>query len=327
MSLKIIKAGIFDTIQDKGRKHFRHLGINSNGPSDSYSAQLANALLGKDTGSAVIEMHFPAPVILFEKPTIICVTGANFCPRINGNDIPLNHPVFIPADSRLEFVKMISGCWSYLATLHDLDIQPWLGSWSTNTKISAGGLHGCRLKKDDRILFQYRDGFNYTGSELMRLHWQVNAPPITKNEIQFLKGNEWNWMDAEAVTNFQTGRFKISSQSDRMGTKLEGILLFTKDKRQLVSSAVCAGTIQLLPDGQLIVLMADHQTTGGYPRIAYITSTSLPALAQQQPGNFIKFKLTTLADAEEKMISREHYMEELKMTCLYNMKNFLDAHL
>jgi antagonist of KipI len=324
MSLKIIKTGIFDTIQDGGRSHYLHLGITANGPMDSFSAELGNALLGKDPHAAVIEMHFPAPVIRFEKPTIICLTGADFSPRINQIEMPMNHPVYAPANSILEFTKMIHGSWCYLSLLHEPDLPLWLGSLSTNTKINAGGFEGRTLQQNDRIFFKDYPRFLLDGNEVLRLHWQAKGNiPIVNHEVLFLKGNEWNWLDSEANETIVTSRFKVSSQSDRMGYRLEGPELNTKENTQLVSSAVCAGTIQLLPNGLMIVLMADHQTTGGYPRIGYITTTSLPVLAQQQPGSLIKFKLTTLADAEEKIISRQHYMEELRMTCSYRMKNFL----
>jgi antagonist of KipI len=328
MSLKILRAGIFDTIQDEGRNHFRNLGITANGPMDSFSAELANALLGKDPHAPVIEMHFPASSLLFEKSTVICLAGADFSPRINGQQVPIHHPLFIPANTVLEFAKMISGSWCYLSLLHDLEISPWLGSYSTNTKVNAGGFHGRTLKQNDRIAYKENANLEFNENEVIRLHWQSkDLVAVNNHELLFLKGNEWNWLDADAIENFLSTRFRISSQSDRMGYRLEGERLYTKENIQLVSSAVCAGTIQLLPNGQLIVLMADHQTTGGYPRIGYISTSTLPVLAQQQPGNFVKFKLTTLAEAEEKIISRQHFIDELKMTCHYRMKNFLHVDL
>src|SRR3978361_1664650 len=108
MSLQIIKAGILDAIQDQGRYGYQHLGINPGGAMDTYSAQLANALLGKDLNAPVIEMHFPASQILFVKETIICISGADFSPEINTKRIPINQPLAINKNRVLHFNKMLS---------------------------------------------------------------------------------------------------------------------------------------------------------------------------------------------------------------------------
>ena len=151
MSLKIIKTGLFDTIQDMGRYGYQHLGINPGGCMDRYAAALANALLGKELNSPVIEMHFPAATILFEADTLICIAGADMIPTINEQEIPLHQPLKIFAKDLLSFRGLRNGARCYLAILHDLRLESWLGSFSTNSRAEAGGFNGRSLKKEDVI--------------------------------------------------------------------------------------------------------------------------------------------------------------------------------
>lgn len=154
MSLKIIRQGVLDTIQDLGRYGYQYLGINSNGVMDQFSAQLANALLGKNLSAPVIEIHFPASQFLFEKETVICITGADFLPSVNDQPIPLDHPVAVNKGTILKFDKLGTGARCYLSFLNDFDIGKWLNSYSTNLKAIAGGWQGRALQKNDVIPFK-----------------------------------------------------------------------------------------------------------------------------------------------------------------------------
>ena len=137
MSLKIIKAGMLDTIQDLGRTGYRHLGINPSGAVDKFSAKVCNALLGKPLSSAVLEMHFPAPVVLFQQPTIACLSGGNFSAFVNERPVPLHQPFVVAENSQLQFRRLLSGARCYLAVLHDFEVSEWLQSSSTNLKVNA----------------------------------------------------------------------------------------------------------------------------------------------------------------------------------------------
>ena len=327
MSLRIIKAGLFDSIQDDGRFGQQHLGINPGGWMDPYSAQLANALLGKDLTAPLLEMTFPAATIQFEKATIICLTGARFSPLVNGYPVPINQPVFVPADGVLEFTHQNKGRWCYLSLLHELAAENWLGSYSTNTKVIAGGFSGRTLQKEDRLVYKSELHFNTPyGTELRELQWGESSPIEWFDQpFSFIKGPEWGWLTTESKSALESGTFAVSRQSDRMGYRLSGPTLSLTSEMQLVSSAVCAGTIQRLPNGQLIVLMADHQTTGGYPRIASITSAALSHLAQCNPVNLLHLKEIDLAEAEQKRASLQQYLQGLKNACTFKMQNVVHA--
>lgn len=325
MSLRIIKGGILDTIQDMGRSGFQHLGINPGGAMDRFSAQLCNALLGKDLKSAVIELHFPASQILFQKETIICICGADFYPTINDQSIPLHHPVAINKNSILKFNQLQSGARCYVSFLNDFKISKWLNSYSTNLKAGAGGFYGRPLAKDDKIEFENR----FSASPILQkkdfviLPWKAKDVVDTRKEIECIIGSEWFCLTKEAQQNFQEHWFQITKEADRMGFRFCGQKLETQNDEQLVSSAVSFGTVQLLPNGQFIILMADHQTTGGYPKIAHVISAHLPILAQKKPNDVIQFKMTSLKEAEKKIINQKKYIHQLQIACKFRMEELI----
>lgn len=327
MSLNIIKAGLLDTIQDTGRWGYQHLGVNVSGAMDCFSAQLANALLGKELNTPVIEMHFPAAVIQFGEPTIICLAGADFTPTINGMPLPLHHPVMVPRGAVLNCQDWRTGARCYLATLHNWNVAPWLGSYSTSYKLGAGGLDGHPLKEGDSITFAETGNIPQLlqTTSIQPLHWMAEGVCTAGKEVQFVIGNEWYELSTAMQTQFLNQVFTISLTSDRMGYRLIGEPLYTEKPVQLVSAAVSFGTIQLLPDGQLIVLMADHQTTGGYPRIGHVITAHLPRLAQAKPHDSFQFDLTNNSVAEEKLEAQQQYLVQLQNACKFKIENLLHA--
>src|SRR5688500_11351167 len=326
MSLKIVKAGIQDTIQDGGRSGYRHLGINPSGAMDRFSAQLANALLGKKLEESVIEMHFPASAFLFQQTTIACLAGADFSATINEQSIPLHQPFLIKENSVLKFTGLVGGAHCYLSLLHGLQIDEWLQSASTSLKAAAGGWHGRRLQKDDCIPYKQKIDVSglLTKESFSILHWKASSLKIEKN-INVIEGNEWDWLTLEAQISFQDSAFSISNLSDRMGYRLYGEELATEKNEQLVSSAVDFGTIQLLPNGQLIILMADHQTTGGYPRLAHVCSTYQSRLAQMSTGDKINFRFTDQQTAEELLVKQQQHLLQLRNACTFRVQEYINA--
>lgn len=326
MSLRIIKAGMLDTIQDHGRYGYRHLGINPGGSMDRFSAAVVNMLTGSEPGDPVIEMHFPAATILFEKEMLIAIGGADFDATVNGEKIPLWHPVLLDKNSLLQFHHPSLGARCYLAVSGMFRVDKWLNSYSTNLKAEAGGFNGRSLLKDDVILIdEKRDYSKYLNDkDFAVLPWKADADwnKFLNNAIEVLPGNELDNLTNEARDLFFNQPFTITTSSDRMGYRLNGPVLETVRQTELVSSAVTFGTIQLLPDGQLIVLMADHQTTGGYPRIAHVTSTNLSRIAQMRPGEKIQFKVIDQKTAEDLFINQTRHLLQLQNACKFRLQEF-----
>ncbi|MEI6948207.1 biotin-dependent carboxyltransferase family protein [Paraflavisolibacter sp. H34] len=326
MSLKIIKAGILDTVQDLGRFGGQHSGINPGGAMDRFSARLANSLLGRELGAPVLELHFPASRFLFERPALMCLTGADFAPTINDQPIPLNQPLAVGPQSVLAFTRPVAGARSYLALLPGLRLEPWLHSYSTHLGLQTGGWKGRGLQKDDVLAFE--QDLPLWSFLLERafvpLHWKAVPPePVAGSRLGVLRGFEWDWLTAESVAAFWESSFRITRLADRMGFRLSSRPLAVQNPGGMVSSPVAAGTVQLLPDGQLIVLMADHQTTGGYPRIANLCSVDLDRLAQLQPNDEVRFTLTSLEAAEEALLQQQDYLQELQLDCREKLREVL----
>ena len=321
MAISIVKAGMLDTIQDQGRYHYGHMGVNPGGCMDSFASQVANMLVGNCWTECVQEMHYPAPQILFEQNALIAVTGADFSPKLDDLPMPLWQPVVLRKNTLLHFPKLRKGARCYLSIHGGFHIEKWLDSYSTNLKAGAGGLYGRALKKGDILSPKentvYFAGWLRENNNQRVLPWRADSEMIYQfpNEIFITQGNEWNHLTPAAQAMLQESNFTIHPSSDRMGYIIKGGVVEMEDHFELVSSAVDFGTIQLLPNGQLVVLMADHQTTGGYPRIAHVISSHLPKLAQLQTSESMQFTLTDIPTAELMLAERQKQMHILQRAC------------
>ncbi|MEI8059212.1 MAG: biotin-dependent carboxyltransferase family protein [Ferruginibacter sp.] len=316
MSIKIIKPGICSTVQDEGRTGHRYLGIGPGGVMDFFAASVANYLVGNEKNVPVFEMHFPAATLLFQTDAIISITGADFDAHINDAPISLYQPVFIKMNSILSFKKNCSGVRTYMAIQGGIIADQWLGSYSTQIKLKVGGFEGRILQKEDEVTLKATAKSN---KKIFSITPKiVNNIYNDKSSIRFIIGPEYPLLNTVSKKIFSSSAFVISNQSDRMGYRLNGQALFLKKIVEFISSPVGFGTIQLLPNGNLIVLMADHQTSGGYPRIASVITADLPRLAQLPVNAAINFKLVTLSEAEEILISMHQTIDEIHIGCKKN---------
>lgn len=320
MSLEVIKAGIADSVQDEGRFGFQHLGINPNGVMDLNAMKVANALVGNELNEAVIEMSFPASTFHFNKPALIALSGAHFSVRLNGKNIPLNQPICVASGSELKFTKAVQGAWCYLAVQGGFELDNWLGSASTNTKAKVGGVNGRTLKKGD-VLFFRREKDN---RETIIFPWGANVTEFYNDEsdssqssVRCIQGNEFDWLTRKSKQDFLKREFTISRESDRMGYRLTGLSLEKSGKQELLSTAVSFGTIQVLPNGEPIVLMADHQTTGGYPAIAHVIGADRSRLVQAKPGEKLLFSFVSVQEAEDLLLIQERSLRQLQEACKF----------
>jgi antagonist of KipI len=319
MSIVIIKPGLLETVQDLGRSGYSRLGVNPGGAMDRYACRLGNILAGNEVEEAVLEIHFPGPQILFEEDALICITGADFMPTLNDDPIPLWQPVLIRKNTVLQFPGLRSGARTYMAVHGGFKIEPWLNSYSTNLRAMAGGWKGRKLEKGDEIFF--RSG-RIPVSQLFRsennfqvLPWRADISRVynSADQVAITPGREWNLLSEESKRDLLNLSFQIDSSSDRMGYNLNGKPLQAAEQaEEMVSAAVTFGTIQLLPGGQMVVLMADHQVTGGYPRIAHIVSAHLPRLAQFRSNESISFRLESVEDAEEMYFNHQKDIQILQ---------------
>ena len=296
MSILIQKTGILTTVQDLGRTGFRHYGINPNGVMDTAAASIINTLLGNPEAEGVLEMHFPADTVLFEDDAVFAVGGAELGAELDGTPVQNWRPVFASRGSTLKFTGKILGNRAYLAIAGGFHLERWLGSLSTNRVAGIGGFRGRKLKNGDRIFL------NSKGAVPLRSGYRVSPSLIPRYAsfptVRITAGAEFDLLNALGEETLLKENFVISTDSDRMGFRLRGKTMHPRNEIEMASSAVNFGTVQLLPDGQVIILMADHQTSGGYPRLANVAAVDLPLLAQLGPNDKVAFHLITINEAE-----------------------------
>lgn len=308
MSLFVTKPGILTTVQDLGRTGSRSLGINTNGVMDRSAARLVNVLLGNDENEAVLELHFPAGEFVFEESCSIALGGAELGATLNNIYVPNWCTIRAKKGDQLKFAEPKGGNRCCLAVAGGFVVDKWLGSRSTNVMANAGGLSGRKLERDDRI------GFARPRVVTEKRIGPSLIPRYSRfPTVRIVAGGEFDSLTAISETIFLSSGFTVSKDSNRMGFRLSGDTLHLLQPKEMVSAAVSFGTVQLLPDGQLIVLMADHQTAGGYPRIANVISADLPILAQLGTGDKVGFHLVSIEEAEDLAMRFERELAILRV--------------
>lgn len=295
--IEVMKPGVYTTIQDQGRYGYQASGIVVSGVMDKRSYELGNIILQQQNAPA-FEFVMTGPTLKFHQSAVITITGATFQPTIDGQQIPMWRPVQVLAGSILAIGSAKRGMYGYLF-VKGLDIPQTLGSTSTYEKANLGK----RLQKGDT--------FHGIPSSVKKVKWSLK--PISLNKrvtIRVVKGTEYDLFNEASLKQFFNTPYIVTTEANRMGYRLQGVPLQQKVQHELLSSAVTYGTIQVPPNGQPIVLMADRQTTGGYAKIAQVISTDLSTLAQCIPGTSILFKLVSLEEAQTILI-REHRAYQL----------------
>jgi len=339
--LSVIKSGTADSIQDLGRFGFQHLGINPTGVMDRIAAQTANFLVGNVADEAVLECHFPACSIVFHKSILIAISGGDFTPTLDEKEIKLNTPIYVQRGATLNFKKWKNGARTYIAVKNGFEIEKWLGSYSTNLKANAGGFNGRNLKKDDQIkvksdshdvglkMKSEKQDDSFFNFHFSIFPWHVEIDNLYAfEEIEILVGNDFETLTDGSQQKLFSNEFLITMRSDKMGYRLlSDPLIMKNENRSLLSSGVTLGTMQLLPTGQIIILMSDHQTTGGYPKIGHVASASFAALAQTPINKKIRFKLINIEEAEEKLMQQQKYLNKIQIACKFRLESFFnDTH-
>lgn len=264
---------------------------------DRRSLIIANRLIGNRDHDAAIEITLKGPEVQFEHDAIIAVTGADLTPSIDGIRIPLWTGVALSAGSRLTFGMRRAGSRCYLAVAGGIDTPVILGSRSTHISTQTGGFNGRALMQDDLLLC----GFSNAPPVAPDRSLPPRLRPVYPREARFhiLPGPHQSAFSGEGLKLLTSTTYRISSQSDRTGYRLEGTRLTCRKTYRHISDGTALGALQVPQDGQPIMLMADHHTTGGYPIIAHVISADLHLAGQMMPGETVAFRTTTLAKAQE----------------------------
>lgn len=323
MSLRVEAPGLLTTVQDLGRRGYQHLGVGPAGAMDEVSHRLANLLAGNPEGAATLEITLAGPVLRFETERVVALCGADLSPRVEDRPLPQWRPVLVAAGARLTFGRPVQGARCYLAVAGGYRVEPVMGSASTHLAAGFGGFHGRALKRGDQLELgaapqpypSLRDRLRRTGAPLAAPPWFVpwhhDLDFLRPAALRLVPGPQWPRLQAAARATLLEATYTVAPQSDRMGLRLRGPALALDRPLEMVSAGVATGTVQLPPDGAPIVLMADRQTTGGYPRLGDLASVDLPRAAQLRAGDEVRFQAITLDLAQELYLGREARFREL----------------
>jgi antagonist of KipI len=266
-------------------------------------------------GEAGLECTLMGPKILFETAQLVALTGGDISPAVDGVAVKMWRPLYVKKGSVLSFGAAVRGCRTYLTVFGGFKLHEVLGSYSTYLKAGFGGYNGRALKNEDILSFHKI----YKGTEKL-FNWSLDLklyPDLDGEMIRVLKGPEYDLFTDQSLALLEEEKFQITNEADRMGYRLQGAALQMTEAKEMLSSAVCFGTVQVTPGGSAIILMADHQTTGGYPRVLQVITADLTRLAQMKSGQQIRFKLVTLAEARAALLLREKQVKQLKQAITF----------
>ncbi|GAB6932116.1 5-oxoprolinase subunit C family protein [Calditerricola satsumensis] len=326
MTVTVLRPGLLTTVQDLGRTGWQRFGVPVGGAMDPFALRVANALVGNDDGAAAMEITLQGPQLRFDEDALIAVCGADLSPAVDGAPLPQWRPVLVQRGSVLAFGRPRWGVRAYLAVAGGWDVPIVLGSRSTDRRAGLGGVEGRALREGDRLIagipaapaqrlmaaLSGRLGRRPLASVPWRVSPRAFPAYAAQPTVRALRGPEFDAFSPAAQAAFFARPFRVTPQSDRMGYRLAGPALALREPIELVSEGVSAGTVQVPPDGQPIVLLADRQTVGGYPRIACVATVDLPVLAQMPPGATVRFREVSLGEAQALLARREQLLRRLR---------------
>jgi biotin-dependent carboxylase-like uncharacterized protein len=332
MSLVVLKPGLLTTLQDRGRYGLAAIGVGQAGPLDEVAFRLANALVGNAAAAAALEISVLGPCLRFETDAIIALTGAALDARIDAQAVPSWRPLRVAGGSVLDCGAARHGARAYLAVAGGFAADPVMGSRATDVNARLGPLGGRPLAAGDQLALAAGTALGVTSDATpsgSARHIEASRPgPFPRNStwsldprpwfdansahpIRLIRGAHWDALDEASREVLYSQEFRISADSNRVGYRLDGPRLALAAPIELVSEAVAFGSLQLPPGGRPIALMAEHPTTGGYPRIGQIAAIDLPRLAQRRPGDPVRFREIGLDEAQTRYLARERELERL----------------
>ena len=306
------KKGLLTTVQDLGRIGYQRYGMPVCGAMDRYAMMLANILVGNPRDEAVIEATIMGPVILFGEPEIFAVSGGDFAPALNGQPIENNRAYLAKAGDTLALPMVRSGARAYIAFAGGLDLEEVMGSRATCLKAAIGGVEGRVIRDGDSIGLKSPCGWL---PDLENRSAPADVLPAYSDhaEVRFTYGPQDDLFSDAGKSTFTSSIYALSDKSDRMGFRLDGpfVELAAGSDGNIISDGICFGAIQIT-NGQPIVMMADRQTTGGYPKIGCVISADLPLLAQLKAGDKVRFRPVSVTAAQEIYLRHLQTLDKLE---------------
>jgi antagonist of KipI len=298
-SMTVVKPGMLTTVQDLGRWGQQHLGVPVAGPMDWYSHRLANALVDNDDDAAALEITLMGPELDTDVETVCAVAGADFEITAGARRVRTGEPFVVRAGERIRFGARLAGARAVLAVAGGFAVSPVLGSRATSLTSRLGPFGGRALRAGDvlplgsaRVAQRARYG-------------HATALPRGGARLRVMWGPHEHMFSERARLDFPGARYVVTPESNRMGYRLDGPRLEYLRPTDMLSDATPIGSLQVPPSGSPILLMADRQTTGGYPKIATVITADLPVAGQLAPGDWVEFEPCSRSAALEALRHRE----------------------
>ena len=294
------------SIQDLGRYGYQKFGMPVSGAMDIHSLQLANYLVGNKREEACFEITFLGPEIEFHSDTTIAISGAIMQATVNGKFVPMNTSIPISKGDMLVMGAVKKGMRSYLSVAGGIMVPEVMGSKSTYLRGKVGGFKGRKIETGDIV--EIGDNAQ-TEIKIIPTALLFVYPGV--QTIRVIKGTEFERFESAGWGSFLNSEYSISNQNDRMGYRLSGPQIKHKDGADIISSGIVNGSVQVPGHGEPIVMMADHQTVGGYTKIATVISVDLSIMGQMKAGDKIRFVEVSLEEAQNLVKKQEENINKL----------------
>ena len=312
MGICVQRGGPLTTVQDKGRLGYQNLGFSASGAMDRRALRLANLLLDNEENAAVLEVTMVGPKFTFESPNCFVLTGADLKASLNGQMLETNRVYAAGAGDVVDFPQSFPsrGARAYIGFAGGLDLPPLMGSRSTYLKGKMGGLEGRGLKAGDRLEF-LAPRPQLPNLEKRRLLEDFEAMYGGRQvKIRVILGPQEDSFTPEGLELFLNQPYRVTPNSDRMGSRLDGPVIPHKGRADIISDGIAFGAIQVPSEGKPIILLADRQSTGGYTKIANVITVDLPKVAQRMVGDEIRFEAVSVEQAQQWLRQEEEALEK-----------------
>lgn len=315
--LTVMAPGLLTTVQDLGRWGHQDVGVPVSGAMDPFAHRVANALVGNEPGDATLEVTLSGPTVSFDAATVFAVAGAEFALYLDDQPVPMRAVLGAGAGSVLRFGERKRGARAYLAVAGGIDVPRVLGSRATHVPTTMGGFAGRPVRRGDRV--PVGSGKRLAVSVARRANTLQALVSDVGHEsemngvrVRVLAGPQHDRFSAEALEQLCAAGYTVDSTSNRMGYRLQGVTIDRTENAEIISDATPLGSIQVPANGQPLLLMADRQTAGGYPKLATVISADIGIAAQTAPGEALHFQQCTRADALAALVARERRVMALE---------------
>lgn len=313
-AFEVIQSGLLTTVQDRGRYGYQQYGVPVSGAIDDYAFTVANLLVGNNERTACLEISLLGPCLRAVGDTVIAITGADLSPTVNDRPLSMWEAVEVYSGDIISFGEPIRGCRSYLAIAGGIDVPEVMGSRSTYFRSRLGGLDGRPIRSGDSL----HAGEAHAPIFTTKLPQEYIPEYMTGNTLRVILGPQHDCFSEKGIHTFLNSEYIVTAQADRMGCRLEGPPIEHEDGADIVSDGIPLGAVQVPADGLPIVLLADRQTTGGYTKIATVSTVDLPKIAQAQLGEKVRFSEITESQAHRLLSQYHQTIGEIRRRIRYN---------